>query len=86
MADGVFAGVALSAGLEVVALSGLDAPALAVAAWRGMALRVVPLDDRRPPASYAPLLGLLTECTEWMGGPTSGFVSTLEPLESPLHS
>jgi len=35
------------------------AVALAVAAWQGRALRIVPLDDRRPPTAYAPLLDLL---------------------------
>ena len=33
--------------------------ALAVAAWQGRAVRIVPLDDRRPPAAYAGLLDLL---------------------------
>jgi hypothetical protein len=33
--------------------------ALAVAAWQGRAVRVVPLDDRRPPSAYSPLLDLL---------------------------
>lgn len=61
VADGVFAGRAVAAGFEVVALAGLDAVALAVAVWRGMAIRVVPLDEHRSPASYAPLLGLLAE-------------------------
>ena len=30
-----------------------------VAAWQGRAVRIVPLDDRRPPTAYAPLLDLL---------------------------
>ena len=47
------------AGFEVVAFADLDAVALAVAAWQGRAVRVVPLDDRRPPAAYAPLLELI---------------------------
>jgi len=59
VADRVFAGVALASGLEVVAFAGLDALALAVAAWRGMAVRVVPLDEHRPPAAYLPLLDLV---------------------------
>ena len=49
VADRCFAGVALNAGFEVVAFADLDAMALAVAAHRGRALRVVPLDERRPP-------------------------------------
>ena len=44
-----YAGVAVAVGLEVVAFADLDAVALAVAAWQGRALRIVPLDDRRPP-------------------------------------
>jgi hypothetical protein len=59
VADHSYAGVASASGLEVVAFADLDAVALAVAAWQGRALRVVPLDDRRPPAAYAGLLDLL---------------------------
>jgi hypothetical protein len=61
LADGVFAGVALRAGHEVVAFAGLEAAALAVAAWRGMAARIVPLDDRRPADAYRPLVELLDD-------------------------
>jgi hypothetical protein len=59
VADHSYAGVASASGLEVVAFADLDAVALAVAAWQGRALRVVPLDDRRPPPAYAGLLDLL---------------------------
>jgi Phosphatase len=59
--DRTYAGVAVASGLEVVAFADLDAVALAVAAWQGRAIRVVPLDDRRPPGAYAALLDLL-EC------------------------
>jgi hypothetical protein len=59
IADHTYAGVASASGLEVVAFADLDAVALAVAAWQGRALRLVPLDDRRPPAAYAGLLDLL---------------------------
>jgi hypothetical protein len=59
VADHLYAGVASACGLEVVAFADLDAVALAVAAWQGRAVRVVPLDDRRPPRAYAPLLELL---------------------------
>jgi hypothetical protein len=55
VADRCFAGVALGAGIEVVAFADLDAAVLAVAAHRGRAVRVVPLDERRPPAAYEPL-------------------------------
>jgi hypothetical protein len=61
VADHQYAGVASATGLEVVAFADLDAIALAVAAWQGRAIRVVPLDDRRPPPAYAPLLDLLEE-------------------------
>jgi hypothetical protein len=59
VADRTFAGAALASGIEVVALAGIDAVALAVAAWRGLAIRVVPLDEHRAPSAYAPLLELL---------------------------
>jgi Phosphatase len=61
VADGWFAGVALAAGLEVVATADLDAVALALAAWYGMAIRVIPLDQSRPPGAYFPLLEALDE-------------------------
>jgi hypothetical protein len=61
VADRVFAGTALQRGHEVIAFADLDAIALAVAAWRGMAIRVVPVDDGRPPGTYGALLELLDE-------------------------
>jgi histidinol phosphate phosphatase hisN-like protein len=61
VADRTFAGVAVARGLEVVAIVDLDALALAVAAWQGRAIRVVPLDDQRLPRAYLPLLELLEE-------------------------
>jgi len=61
VADRMFAGVAVAGGTEVVAFADLDAVALAVAAWQGRAVRVVPLDDRRPPSAYLPLVELLGE-------------------------
>jgi hypothetical protein len=67
--DRVFAGAAVAAGHEVVAFADLDAAALAVAAWRGLAVRVVPLDERRPPSSYGPLLDLVAAAPE----PEPGF-------------
>ena len=45
----------------MVAFADLDAIALAVASWRGMAVRVVPLDEHGAPQAYAPLLELLDE-------------------------
>lgn len=62
--DRAFAGTAAGSGLEVVAFADLDAIALAVAAWRGMAVRVVPLDEHRTPQAYAPLLELLEEVAQ----------------------
>ena len=52
----------------MVAFADLDAVALAVAAWQGRALRIVPLDDRRPPSAYSPLFDLLEPLT---GAPSS---------------
>jgi hypothetical protein len=53
--------VALAQGIEVVAFADLDAVALAVAEWRGGAVRIVPLDERRPPQAYSPLVELVGE-------------------------
>jgi hypothetical protein len=61
VADRCFAGVALNAGIEVVAFADLDALVLAVAAHRGRAVRVIPLDERRPPGDYEPLHERLEE-------------------------
>jgi hypothetical protein len=61
VADHTFAGTAVGEGLEVVAFADLDAIALAVAAWRGMALRVVPLDEHGAPQAYSPLLEVLEQ-------------------------
>jgi len=61
VADRTFAGHAIASGVEVVAFAGLDALALAVAAWRGLAVRVVPLDERRPPGAYEPLVELVDQ-------------------------
>lgn len=63
VADHSYAGVAVGSGLEVVAFADLDAVALAVAAWQGRAVRIVPLDDRRPPAAYNGLLELFETLT-----------------------
>jgi Phosphatase len=71
VADGGFAGHAAAVGIEVVAFADLDAIALAVAAWRGMPVRIVPLDERRAPHLYAPLLELLDEQARSDGGVAS---------------
>ena len=54
--DRAVAGGCLSAEIETVALAGLDAVALGVAAHRGEPLTLVPLDATRPPAAYAALV------------------------------
>jgi hypothetical protein len=61
VADRSFAGVSLAQGIEVVAFADLDAVALAVAAWRGGGARIVPLDERRPPQAYSPLVEQVSE-------------------------
>ncbi len=63
VADRGFAGGALRAGIEVVALADLDALALGVASSRGLPVTVVPMHERRPAAAYTalePLLALPT--------------------------
>jgi Phosphatase len=75
VADHTYAGVAVAAGLEVVAFADLDAVALAVAAWQGRALRLVPLDDRRPPGAYAGLLDLLESIASVPVDPFAPFVA-----------
>ncbi len=64
VADHWFAGIAAAVGLEVVAFADLDAMALAIASWRGLAVRVIPLDEHAAPQAYAPLLELLDEAVE----------------------
>jgi hypothetical protein len=59
VADRGYAGGALRAGIEVVALADLDAIALGVAARRGLPVTVVPLNERRPASAYSTLEGLL---------------------------
>jgi hypothetical protein len=73
VADRAFAGVALAQGIEVVAFADLDALALAVAAWRGGGARIVPLDERRPPQAYSPLVETIPEAPAepgdlWLAG------------------
>jgi len=53
IADGPFAEVAWEDGIEVVALTGLDRPGLAVAAARAGRCTVVPMRTDRPPRGYA---------------------------------
>jgi hypothetical protein len=60
VADRGFAAAALGAGLETVAFADLDAAVLGVAARRDHPVRLVPLDERRPPEAYAPIVAVLT--------------------------
>lgn len=60
VADRAYAGGALRAGIEVVALADLDALALGLAAVRGLPVTVVPLHERRPAPAYAALEPLLS--------------------------
>jgi hypothetical protein len=66
VADRGFAGGALRAGIEVIALADLDAVALGLAATRGLPATVVPLHGQRPAAAYAVLEPVLAG-----GGPTT---------------
>jgi hypothetical protein len=54
--DGPFAEIAWEAGLEVVALAGLDRGALAVAATRGERCTLVPLRTDRAPRAYSSVI------------------------------
>jgi Phosphatase len=56
IADGPYADAALDAGVEVIALAGLDHCSLAVARKRGQSCLVVPMWTDRPPGAYRPLL------------------------------
>src|SRR3954469_2711554 len=59
VADRGYAGGALRAGIEVVALADLDAIALGLAASRGLPVTVVPVHERRPAPAYATLQSLV---------------------------
>jgi hypothetical protein len=59
VADGSFAEVAWEAGIDVVAITGLDRPALAVVANRDGRDIVVPLRTDRPARAYAVIEDLL---------------------------
>ena len=61
IADGPFAEVALERGIEVIALSGLDRPALAIAAVRGARGHVVPMHTDRPPRAYRVIEDLISD-------------------------
>ena len=59
VADHGFAGAAISAGIETVAIMDTNDPALAVVSERGANAVVVPIDDNRPLNSYAAALEVL---------------------------
>jgi hypothetical protein len=59
IADRGYAGGALRAGIEVVALADIDAIALGLAARRGLPVTMVPLHERRPASAYHALETLL---------------------------
>lgn len=60
VADGAFAEIAWEAGIEVVAVAGLDRPALALAATRVGRCTVVPVHTDRPASAYRPLEELIS--------------------------
>ncbi len=57
--DRGYAGGALRAGIESVAIADLDAIALGLAACRGLPVTVVPMHERRPASAYSALEPLL---------------------------
>lgn len=59
VADHGFAGAAVAAGVPTVAVMDTNDPAFAVAARRGADVTAVPMDDNRPPNSYAAALEAL---------------------------
>ena len=59
IADRGFAAAAVAAGIETIALADVDAVVLGVAARREHPVRVVPIDEQRPPGAYTPLCSAL---------------------------
>jgi hypothetical protein len=76
IADGPFAEVAWEAGIEVVALAGLDRPGLAVASAHGNRCTLVPMRTDRPPRAYVAL-------EELVGCTGAGPLPAIEPAEAP---
>jgi len=60
VADRGFAAAAVGAGLETIAFADVDAVILGVAARRDRPVRVIPVDEQRPPGAYEPLVEALT--------------------------
>ena len=65
----------------MVALAGPGALALGVAASRGM-LRVIPLDDSRPPAAYDPVV----DAAAAVFGPHAGNTCNTDPAGVTHHT
>jgi hypothetical protein len=80
VADRGFAAAAVAAGIETIALADVDAVVLGVAARREHPVRVVPVDEQRPPGAYAPLLAAL------VAGLDSSVPDPHEPDESALET
>ena len=72
VADRGFAAAALGAGHETVAFADLDAAVLGVAALRDLPVRLVPLDEQRPPEAYGPIVAALTAPGPHSTTPTPG--------------
>ena len=72
IADRGFAAAALGAGHETVTIADLDAAVFGVAARRGHPVRIVPLNERRPPEAYAPITAALTTPRPHSTTPTPG--------------
>lgn len=68
LADHGYAGAAVAAGIPTIAVMDTNDPALAVAAARGAALMVVPMDDNRAPDSYDVIAELFEEAFLGSGG------------------
>ncbi len=84
IADRGFAAAAVGAGLETIAFADVDAVVLGVAARRDRPVRVIPVDEQRPPGSYEPLVealtaGLLQDSAAEGPGERPGEASAAEP-------
>jgi hypothetical protein len=62
--DRGFAAAGIAAGIETIALADLDAVVLGVAERRERPVRVIPIDEQRPPGAYDPLVEGLTASLE----------------------
>lgn len=79
VADRAFAGGAAQAGIEVVAFADLDAAALGAGVAHGLPITVVPLQERRPPAAYAPLVELVADDRDQVRDPERPTASDAPP-------